>query len=63
MKVGTGVGLGGARDGLIRANTLACYTHIHADGVKSWASAMVSRASEHAARRWSGINENNNARG
>ena len=63
MKVGTGVGLGGARDGLIRANTLACYTHIHADGVKNWASAMVSRASEHAARRWSGINENNNARG
>jgi cobyrinic acid a,c-diamide synthase len=63
MKVETGVGLGGARDGLIRANTLACYTHIHADGVKNWASAMVSRASEHAVRRWSGINENNNARG
>jgi len=63
MKVGTGVGLGGARDGLIRANTLACYTHIHADGVKNWASAMVSRASEYAARRWSGANENNNARG
>ena len=63
MKVETGVGLGGARDGLIRSNTLACYTHVHADGVKNWASAMVSRASEHAARRQCRINENNNTRG
>ena len=40
MRVESGVGLGSARDGLVRCNTLACYTHVHADGVESWASAM-----------------------
>lgn len=51
MRVGSGVGVGDSRDGLIRFNTLACYTHVHADGVESWASAMVSRAADHAVRR------------
>jgi len=51
MSVASGVGLGGARDGLVRSNTLACYTHVHADGAESWASAMVSRAADHAVRR------------
>jgi cobyrinic acid a,c-diamide synthase len=50
MRVESGVGLGGARDGLVHSNTLACYTHVHSDGVGSWASAMVSRAAEHAER-------------
>lgn len=64
LRVGSGVGVGGARDGLVRAgtNVLACYTHIHADGVESWASAMVSRAAEHADRRGrsgTGRNEEN----
>jgi len=63
MKVETGAGLGGARDGLVRCNTLASYTHLHADGVKSWASGVVSKASEYAERRWSRINKNNNTRG
>ena len=53
MKVESGVGLGNARDGLVYANTLACYTHVHADAVESWASAMVSRAAEHAVKRQS----------
>ncbi len=51
MKVESGVGVDGARDGLVHGNTLACYTHIHADGLECWASAMASRAAEHAARR------------
>ncbi|MBU8932621.1 MAG: hydrogenobyrinic acid a,c-diamide synthase (glutamine-hydrolyzing) [candidate division Zixibacteria bacterium] len=41
-----GSGLGNSRDGLMVKNTLALYTHLHALGVKDWARAMVSRASE-----------------
>jgi cobyrinic acid a,c-diamide synthase len=51
MNVESGVGVDGARDGLVYRNTLACYTHIHADGLEDWASAMASRAADHAARR------------
>jgi cobyrinic acid a,c-diamide synthase len=51
MKVDSGAGVGRARDGLVRCNTLACYTHIHADGMGSWASAMVSKAADHAVNR------------
>jgi cobyrinic acid a,c-diamide synthase len=51
MTVETGVGLGGSRDGIIKGNTLACYTHVHADGVTVWASSMVSNAAEYAAKR------------
>ena len=49
MAVDTGVGFGETRDGLVKGNTLACYCHIHADGVKQWASSVVSRAAEYAA--------------
>ena len=49
MKMESGVGVGCGRDGLVRASTLACYTHLHADGMKSWATAMVSRAAAHTA--------------
>ena len=63
MKVESGVGVGGARDGLVRSNTLACYTHLHASGVKIWASAMVSRAGEHAARRRGRSAESNGTSG
>ena len=63
MSVASGVGLGGARDGRVRSNTLACYTHIHADGVKSWASAMVSRAADHAVRRRNRRIESNGTNG
>jgi cobyrinic acid a,c-diamide synthase len=51
MAVEAGVGVGGARDGLVHSNTLACYTHIHADAVDGWASGMVSRAADHALKR------------
>lgn len=45
LQVKKGVGVGGHRDGLLYRSTLASYTHIHADGVKSWADRFV-----HAAR-------------
>ncbi len=47
MAVQSGFGLGEKRDGLIYRNTLACYTHIHADGVKKWAPALVKKALEY----------------
>jgi cobyrinic acid a,c-diamide synthase len=63
MQVECGMGVGGARDGLIAGNTLACYTHVHADGVKDWAFAMVCRAADHALRRQSRETENNGTTG
>jgi cobyrinic acid a,c-diamide synthase len=63
MKVESGVGVGGARDGLVRFNTLACYTHVHASGVGSWASGVVSRAGEHAVRRRDRRTESNGTNG
>lgn len=44
LAVTRGVGIGGGRDGIQVANTLACYTHIHAAGVSEWAPAMVRAA-------------------
>jgi cobyrinic acid a,c-diamide synthase len=44
MRVERGTGLGGERDGLLFRNTMACYTHIHAEGVRSWAPSLVSCA-------------------
>ncbi|MCP4705564.1 MAG: hydrogenobyrinic acid a,c-diamide synthase (glutamine-hydrolyzing) [candidate division Zixibacteria bacterium] len=43
-KMITGIGLGNKRDGLVFKNTMACYTHIHASGVKSWAESMIKAA-------------------
>jgi cobyrinic acid a,c-diamide synthase len=63
MTVETGVGVGGGRDGLVHRNTLACYTHVHADGVEDWASAMVSRAADYALSRGSRGTENNSTDG
>jgi len=51
LDVECGVGVGGGRDGLVHLNTLACYTHVHADGVETWAPSIVSRAADHAAKR------------
>ena len=39
-----GFGFDGQRDGLLYRNTLACYTHVHALGVESWAPALVQAA-------------------
>lgn len=44
LSMDSGTGLGNGRDGLLYENTLACYGHIHADGVKAWALAIVSNA-------------------
>ncbi len=50
MKIESGVGVGGGRDGLIFMNGLACYLHVHADGVGEWASSLVSKAAEYKAK-------------
>jgi cobyrinic acid a,c-diamide synthase len=54
MAVESGVGIDGARDGLVEGNTLACYCHVHADGVRDWAPAVVSRAADYAASKGRG---------
>jgi cobyrinic acid a,c-diamide synthase len=47
MMVESGHGVGGGRDGLIYKNVLACYTHIHADGVSGWAETFTNKAREY----------------
>ena len=47
MAMSKGVGLGNKRDGLYYKNVLACYTHIHALGTKSWAFALIRNAREY----------------
>lgn len=47
MTMSKGVGLGNKRDGLVYKNVFASYTHIHALGIKSWASAFVRNAREY----------------
>jgi len=47
-----GVGMAGGRDGLLRGNTFAAYTHIHAAGAPHWAGRFVA-----AARRFRGEEE------
>ncbi|MFZ5979081.1 MAG: cobyrinate a,c-diamide synthase [Candidatus Zixiibacteriota bacterium] len=44
MTVRRGFGIDGRRDGLLYKNCLACYTHIHAAGVKGWAKAVAAAA-------------------
>jgi cobyrinic acid a,c-diamide synthase len=51
MRVTSGVGLGNGRDGLLHKNCLACYTHLHASGVSTWATTLVDRAVEYQATR------------
>ena len=63
MSVESGKGIGNGRDGLVLKNTLACYTHIHADGVKPWARAMIEKAGEYAKARRSQDTENDNEDG
>lgn len=47
FKVERGQGVAGGRDGVVRGNVLATYTHVHAMGTPAWASGLVE-----AARRW-----------
>lgn len=48
FEVKRGVGVGGARDGLIHRNVLASYLHLHVSGAPEWAEGMKK-----AARRYS----------
>ncbi|MFC1678982.1 cobyrinate a,c-diamide synthase [Elusimicrobiota bacterium] len=50
MGVDVGTGLGRGREGLLRKNTLATYTHIHADSVRGWAPRFVAGAADHRRR-------------
>jgi cobyrinic acid a,c-diamide synthase len=45
MKIKTGTGLDGNRDGMVYRNCFASYTHIHASGANEWASSFVEVAS------------------
>ena len=47
IKLTKGVGLGNYIDGLQIKNCIACYSHIHADGMKDWAKSFVSRTIEY----------------
>ena len=47
MAIHRGTGIGEKREGLIYKNVLATYTHIHAGGVKLWASRLVKKALEY----------------
>jgi len=47
ISVLVGSGLGNKRDGLIYKNTMACYTHIHADGVRNWAPIFIEKAQKY----------------
>jgi len=47
MSVTSGVGLGNKRDGLLYKNCLACYSHLHASGVPTWAISLVCKAAEY----------------
>jgi cobyrinic acid a,c-diamide synthase len=60
MAVESGTGLGHGRDGLILNRTLASYTHIHADGVKHWATAFVATAKEYASNPDTDMVDDNN---
>ena len=48
MKMERGVGFMEGRDGLVSNNVLALYTHIHAVGTPSWATAVVGAARRYA---------------
>jgi cobyrinic acid a,c-diamide synthase len=46
-----GTGCGNGRDGVVRENVWASYTHLHALGAPEWARGLLQAASEHSARR------------
>lgn len=47
FRVRRGHGFDGMRDGLCHRNVLASYTHVHALGTRSWATALVAAAARH----------------
>ena len=49
-EVRRGVGCGGARDGVVRGNVWASYTHLHALATPAWAAGMLQAARRFAFR-------------
>lgn len=49
LRMDRGTGFAGGRDGLVRKNVLALYTHVLAPGVPEWATGLIA-----AARRYRG---------
>jgi len=43
LKMKRGKGFTGGRDGLIKNNVFALYTHVHADGTREWAEGFIHR--------------------
>lgn len=48
FNVKRGYGMNGRSDGLMYANTVALYTHVHALGVEGWAESFADSARAHA---------------
>jgi cobyrinic acid a,c-diamide synthase len=46
IKLSTGRGLGNRTDGLLYNNCMACYCHIHANGMKDWAANFLAMTRE-----------------
>ena len=46
-----GTGCGDRRDGVVRGNVWAAYTHIHALGTPEWATGIIQAAKSHAGRK------------
>ncbi|HHB76787.1 MAG TPA: cobyrinic acid a,c-diamide synthase, partial [Desulfobulbus sp.] len=51
LKVERGTGFVSRRDGLVKNNVLALYTHVLAPGTPDWAAGLVRAATGYAARR------------
>ena len=43
LKMKRGKGFVSGRDGLVRKNVFALYTHVHADGTTGWAEGFIGR--------------------
>jgi cobyrinic acid a,c-diamide synthase len=60
FRVKRGHGVDGEKDGLVKNNLLATYTHIHAGGNDTWARAFFAMAVKQKSRRNIEIIQNNN---
>ena len=51
VRMERGIGFVQGRDGLVKNNTLALYTHVLASGTPGWASGFLAAAQRHAQQR------------
>lgn len=49
LEMKRGHGIEARKDGLVRRNTFACYTHLHAYGVSTWAQNFIAAARHYKA--------------